>query len=315
MSSATYYAGGTVTYYTAAGQPAFNAVATVGAPVWEKVLPVPNAKVAFRQRFMQTAASYTPLALDTPYPADSTYGVPTSTSYYLVSEENFSNERGGLLMWDRVYCAVPTSWTEPEEYAYTYPAFSGSQPTTTYAVTAVTASGSLYTLSTTITYSVGDSIFINVSLAQNTGIATTRWQASGYWLAQGGSSGTTLVVANLVPYYYPGVAFSSVSGFTGKGGKPGRDAAKAIIIPSNVVNDYALASISGLDTSLPLIDAFMVITANGSETDVVSDTTFPNNTTYVSMVESGTQIVAATSIRRRFLGNIYVRQTRYIPAL
>lgn len=315
MSSATYYAGGTVTYYTAAGQPAFNTVATVGAPIWEKVLPVPNQRVVFRQRFMQTAAAYTPLAYDTPYPADATYGVPTSTTYYLVSEENFNNERGGIMTWDRVYAAVPTSWTEPEEYAYTYPAFGGSQPTTTYAVTAVTASGSTFTLSTSITFTVGDSVFINVGVTQVSGLFTNRFQSTGYFLAIGGSSGTTLQVANLIPYYIPGVAFTSVTGFTGKGGKPGRDLPKAMVIPSNVVNDYALASISGLNTSLPLIDAFVVITANGSETDVVSNTTFPDNATYVSMVENGTQIVAATSVRRRFLGNIYVRQTRYIPAL
>lgn len=315
MSSANYYASQPVTYYTAASQPAFNTVATISLPIWEKILPVPNQKTVFRQRFMQTAASYSPLAYDTAYPADATYGVPAGTTYYLVSEENFTEDRGGLLTWDRVYAAVPTSWTEPEEYAYTYPAFSGSLPTTTYAVTAITVSGSTFTLTTTISFSVGDSIYINVGMNQVSGSSTSRWQASGYWLALGGSSGSSLQVANLIPYYVPGVGFTSVTGFTGKGGKPGRDLPKAMVIPSNVVNDYALSSITGLDVNLPLTDAFIVITANGSETDTISTTTFPNNATYVSMVENGTQIVAATSVRRRFLGNIYVRQTRYIPAL
>lgn len=315
MSSATYYAGGTVTFYTAAGQPAFNTVATVGAPVWEKVLPVPNQRVVFRQRFMQTAVAYTPLAYDTPYPADATYGVPTATTYYLVSEENFNNERGGIMTWDRVYSAVPTSWTEPEEYAYTYPAFGGSLPTTTYAVTAITATSSTFTLSTTISFSIGNSIYINVGMTQSTTYFTTSYQASGYFQAVGGTSGSTLQVLNLIPSYMTGVAFTSVSGFVGSNGKIGRDLPKTMIIPSNVINDYAFSSTSSLDQNLPLIDAFVVITGNGSETDTISDTTFPNNATYSTMVENGSQIVASTSIRRRFLGNIYVRQTRYVTAL
>lgn len=307
MSSATYYAGGTVTYYTAAGQPAFNTVATVGAPVWEKVLPVPNAKVCFRQRFMQTAASYSPLALDTPYPSDATYGVPTATTYYLVSEENFNDQRAGVLMWERVYCAVPTAWTEPEEYAYQYPAFSGSQTVgTTYNVTAIAASGTYYSVSSSLTFSVGDTLFINVAFTRS-GIG---WRVANYVQALGGVSGTNVLIASI----FGGTgAFSSVSGYIGKG-TPARSVPKAYVVPSNVLNEYALSSVTALDQTLPLVNAFVVIDNTGIETETITGSTIPTNSNYVSMVSSGSQIVAATSNRRRFLGNIYVRSTRYVPA-
>ena len=308
MSSATYYAGGTVTYYTAAGQPAFNTVATVGPPVWEKMLPVPNNKVVFRQRFMQTAASYTPLAYDTPYPAESTYGVPTATTYYLVSEENFSGERGGIMTWDRVYAAVPTAWTEPEEYAYTYPAFSGSQTVgTTYNVTAIAASGTYYSVSSSLTFSVGDTLFINVGFTRS-GLG---WRVANYVQALGGVSGTNVLVGQI----FGGTgSFTSVSGYIGKA-SPSRSTPKAFIVPSSVVNEYAFSSITALDQNLPLIPQFAVINNTGVETDTITTTTIPSNSNWVSMVAAGTQIVAATSMRRRFLGNIYVRSTRYIPAL
>lgn len=307
MSSATYYAGGTVTYYTAAGQPAFNTVATVGLPQWEKVLPVPNNKVLFRQRFMQTAASYTPLAYDTPYPADGTFGVPTSTTYYLVSEENFNDQRGGVLMWDRVYCAVPTAWTEPEEYAFNYPAFSGSQTVgTTYTVTAIAASGTYYSISSSLTFSTGDSLFVNVSFTRS-GIG---WRVANYVQALGGVSGTNVLVGSI----FGGTgSFTSVSGYIGKA-SPARSVPKAYVVPSNILNEYALSSITTLDQTLPIVPQFVVIDNTGIETDVITTTTTPTNANYVSMVANGTQIVAAASTRRRFLGNIYVRSTRYVPA-
>lgn len=305
--SATYYAGGTVTYYTASGQPAFNTVATVGAPTWEKMLPVPNDKVVFRQRFMQVAASYTPLAYDTAYPADATYGVPTSTTYYLVSEENFNSERGGLLTWDRVYSCVPTSWVEPEEYAYNYPAFSGSQTVgTTYNVTAIAASGTYYSVSSSMTFSVGDTLFVNVAFTRS-GIG---WRVSSYTQALGGSSGSNVLVG---PIFGGSGAFTGVSGSIAKA-TPARGTATAYVVPSQIVNDYAFSSVTALDTNLPLINAFVVIDNTGYETQVITNNTIPSNASYVSMVANKTQIVAATSSRRRFLGNIYVRSTRYVPA-
>lgn len=307
MSSANYYAGAAVTYYTASGQPAFNTVVTVGAPVWEKMLPVPNNKVVFRQRFMQTAASYTPLTYDTTYPSDATYGVPTATTYYLVSEENFNNERGGLLTWDRVYSCVPTSWVEPEEYAYNYPAFNGSQTVgTTYNVTAIAASGTYYSISSSMTFSVGDTLFVNVAFTRS-GIG---WRVSSYAQALGGSSGTNVLVSAI---FGGSGAFTGVSGSIGKG-TPARGTPTAYVVPSSIVNDYAFSSVTALDANLPLINAFVVIDNTGYETNTIYSNTIPSTSTYVSMVANGTQIVAATSSRKRFLGNIYVRSTRYVPA-
>lgn len=309
MSSATYYAGGTVTYYTAAGQPAFNTVATVAAPVWEKVLPVPNQRTVFRQRFMQTANAYSPLAYDTPYPADATYGVPTSTTYYLVSEENFADERGGMLSWDRVYAAVPTAWTEPEEYAYTFPAFSGLQSigTSYYNVTAITASGSYYALTSSVSFAVGTTLYMNVGFTR---YPYTNVKQSQFVVVLASTTTNPILIGNV---FDGSGAFTSVTG-TIVLGSPGRNAAKTMVVGSNVVNEYALSSVTALDSTLPIIDPFVVLTADGSEIDVITTTTIPSTSTYISMINSETQIVAAASVRRRFLGNIYVRLTRYVTA-
>ena len=82
-----------VTYFRASTQPVFSAVATVGLPVWESPFDNVTDRLVFRQRFIQTAASYSPSTMNVTYPAHGSYGVPTSTSFYLVEESGFRDER------------------------------------------------------------------------------------------------------------------------------------------------------------------------------------------------------------------------------
>jgi hypothetical protein len=297
-----------VTYYTASTQASFTAAVTVGLPVWEPVLPVPNEKTLFRQSFMQVAASYVPLTLDTAYPAAGSYGVPSTPTYYLVAEDNFTDKNGGLLQWDRVYCKVPTSWTDAEEYVFTFPGFiqtatGGSD----YTVTAITASGSNFQLSTSLTYTVGDSVYLGVQYVRNGITYFTNQQTK---VVSGGSSGTTM---NVPPIFVGTGAFTSVSGVVNK-----RATSRVLevteVVGSSIVNDYALSSVSALDTDLPIIRQFAPVDALGQTTTQLNPSTIPTAVTYLSMINNGVQIAAQNSVRRRFQGNIYVRTTRYVPA-
>jgi hypothetical protein len=157
-----------VTYYKATSQPAFNVAVTVGLPVWDVVIPAQNDKVLFRQPFMQLAASYSPLPLDTPYPAAGAYGVPTGATYYLVAEENFADQSGGMLQWERVYAKVPSSWSDGEEFAYTFPAYLGTaSPGSDFTITSISDSGTYYTISSGMNFSAGDSVFVSVSYVRD----------------------------------------------------------------------------------------------------------------------------------------------------
>lgn len=297
-----------VTYYKASTQTSFTAAVTVGLPVWEPVVPVPNEKTLFRQSFMQIAASYSPLSLDTAYPAGGSYGVPATPTYYLVSEENFSDRSGGLMQWDRVYSKVPTSWTDAEEYVYTFPAFiqvatGGSD----YAVTAITASGSNFQLSTALTYSVGDSVYLGVQYVRD---GITYFVNQQTKVVSGGSSGTTM---NVPPIFTGTGAFTSVSGVVNKRATS-RTTEITEVVGSSIVNDYALSSVSALDNDLPIIKQFAPVDATGGTTNSLNTSTIPTAVTYVAMVQNNVQIAAQNSVRRRFRGNIYVRSTRYVPA-
>lgn len=297
-----------VTYYTATGQASFTAAVTVGLPVWEQVVPDPNDKVLFRQSFMQLAANYTPLTLDTAYPAPSTYGVPSSPTYYLVAEENFSDQRAGILQWDRVYSKVPQAYTDAEEYVFTFPGFvqvvSGGSD---FGVTAITASGSNFQLSTSMTYNVGDTVLVAVQYVRS---GVTYFVEQNTKTVSGGSSGTTMNV----PPIFPGTGtFSSVTGITNKRA-PSRTAQVTEVVPSTIFNDYALTSVSAIDTDLPIIRQFAPVDNQGNAVTQLNISTLPTAVTYATMIQNNVLIAAQNSVRRRFRGNIYQRTTRMVPA-
>lgn len=299
-----------VTYYTASGQNNFNAVTTVGLPVWDKVLPVPNDAVVFRQRFMQTAASYSPLALDTAYSAAGSYGVPSSPTFYLVDETNFTDERGGLLSWDRVYARVPTQWSEPEEFAFTYPGYVVPIVVgTSFPVTAITASGSNYVLTTTATgISANDQVYFSVTYTRG----GLPYSAAMFQKAVAASSGNSVTIAGVLP---GSGAFASEAGTIRKS-NPGRITQRSLIVGSRVIHDYAFSTVPSLDAVLPLVNQFTPVDATGYEAAYLStgSATIPTSAEYAAMINGNSELVGETSARRRFLGNIYVRSTRLVPA-
>lgn len=296
-----------VTYYKTSSQPAFNVAVTSSLPVWENPLPALNQKTVFRQTFVQTAASYSPLSLDTAYPAAGSYGVPSSPTYYLVAEEGFSDVGGGLMQWDRVYARIPSSWSEGEEFAYTFPAFiSSATAGTDQPITSIQDSGSNYLVSSGLSFNTGDQVHISVSYVRD----SATYFVGQYVRIIGGSSGSSA----LIPGILPGTGvFSSVAGVITKEA-PYRVLQKTDTVPSQLVYDYALTSTTAIDSNLPISKQFSPVDATGAETTILNTSTKPTAAAYASMINAGSLIVGQDSVRRRWIGNIYERATRYIPA-
>lgn len=296
-----------VTYYKASAQPAFNVAVTSSLPVWENPIPALNEKTVFRQTFVQTAASYAPLALDTVYPAAGSYGVPSSPTYYLVAEDNQTDLGGGMMQWDRVYARVPSAWSEGEEFAYTFPAFIASA---SYGVdntiTSIQDSGSNYLVASGLSFTTGDQVHISVSYVRD----SITFFVGQYVRVIGGTSGTNA----LVPGIFPGTGnFTSVAGVITKEA-PARTTQKTDLVPSQIVHDYALTSTTALEANLPIIDEFTPVDATGTDTTNLNTSTKPTAAAYAAMINTNTQLVAQDSVRRRWLGNIYERTTRFVVA-
>lgn len=296
-----------VTYYKASAQPAFNVAVTSSLPVWENPIPALNEKTVFRQTFVQTSASYAPLALNTVYSAAGNYGVPSSPTYYLVAEEGFSDLGGGLVQWDRVYARIPTSWSEGEEFAYTFPAFiSSATAGSDQTITSISDSGSNYSISSALAFTTGDQVHIAVSYVRD----SLTYFVGQYVKIIGGTSGSSA----LIPGILPGTGtFSSISGVITKEA-PYRVLQKTDTVPSQLVYDYALTSTTAIDSNLPISKQFTPVDATGAETTILNTSTKPTAAAYAGMINVGTLIVGQDSVRRRWIGNIYERATRYIPA-
>ena len=63
-----------------------------------------------RQRYWQFAASFSSQALGTP--------APNRADLLLIDEENFRDEGGGVISWDRVYATIPQAHDEFEDFPY-----------------------------------------------------------------------------------------------------------------------------------------------------------------------------------------------------
>ena len=301
-----------VTYYTASGQSAYNVATTIGYPVWLDVIPELASKLVFLQPFMQLAVSYSPLALNTVYPEQGSYGVPATPTYYLVGEEGFSDERAGLIKWNRKFARVPGSWSDTQEFAYQYPGYV--VPITIGAaapITSITAGGSTtyYQVSTTlVAVTAGDQVYISCSYVRS----SATYAIAFFTRAVTNSNGTVIGI----PFMLPGTGDFTSEGGTIQLASAGRAAAKSMVVPSRILNDYALSTAETLETDLPLIDGFKSIDVYGNELSVLLTGTAskPNSESYAKWLAANAEIVAETSNRARWMGNIFVRQTRMVPA-
>lgn len=97
-----------VSYFTAAGQPAFTDVATVGPIVWIDPFEDVTARVLFRQAYQTAITAFSPTSLDSTYPA----GTVAGTTYLLVREGDFQEIGGGQMRWNRYYACTPPTRTE-----------------------------------------------------------------------------------------------------------------------------------------------------------------------------------------------------------
>lgn len=296
-----------VTYYTAPGQVSFTAVATIGLPVWERPFPELTSQIVFRQRFMQRADSYAPLAMNTAYPSTTYVG---AVSYYLVGEENFQDESGGLLTWDRVYAAVPSTRREYTAMAYQYPAVIRPYSSTigSYANTQyVQASGpDRMFIATSITAGPGEHVALSYKTysppVQMEGVlVVVREQVNGGLL--------TDINSSFIATTYN----KAVARVTRSSGTIARPAPLEIVGRAIVECSYTLVT-AGVTPDFTFQSRQKYLYGT-EQVDYVSEYTSPTAASYAAMVSSGSYLIAEDDTWTRWMGNIYEKKTTSILAL
>ncbi len=301
-----------VTFFRASSQPVFSAVATAGLPVWEAPFDNSTDRVLFRQRFMQTAASYSPATMNVTYPAHGSYGVPTSTSFYLVGEDGFRDESAGLLSWDRVYAAVPTTRYDYTSIAYQYPAVL-TLPVVTGSYVNIGNFGyggvdrAYVTNDGTITFSRGDTAVLSYRVV----ISGTTNQMNNFVLVRDASPNGGAIVDLPPNFFDPSITVTRQIARAIK--SSGRPETKTMV--GRAVIEYSYALVTPAVTPVFTFNARQTFTLDGAEVDFVNLRTSPSISTYAGWISAGSYFNAEDDTWARWKGNIYERRSVKVVAL
>lgn len=235
-------------------------------------------------------------------------GTITPPTAYFVKQGPLVDIEAGCVRYDRLFATVPAQWSEPESFAFEFPAYLAGTPGTSYNVTGITVGSGTLLLSTSATgISVGDGIQAQVKYTRGAIV----YQQTIVAKATAVSSGVSVTVAGSL--LGSAGAPTSVTGTVAKT-SVGRSAAEPLTVGGRVVYDYALATVATLATALPIIQLFRPVDNAGNSAASLTATTIPTSSAYAALVLDGTEIVGESSSWRRYMGNIFCRATRLIPA-
>ncbi len=227
---------------------------------------------------------------------------------YLVEHGETSDSGADDVTYTRLYATIPPQWFDAEDYAYTFPGLTPGSAGASSTITSIAGGGlNEVVLGTAITgVAVNDVV-----------TAQVRYTRGGVVYSQG-FYGKVLAVSAGVSVTMAGNLLGTVGSASSVTGSisevaVGRDQPKDMIVDGRIQHDYALTTETGLATDLPRFELFQPTTNAAYETDMLTATTSPTNTEYVTMITSGSEIVVECK-RTPYLGNIWVRKTRLLPA-
>lgn len=254
--------------------------------------------------YLQLASYWERLPLDTEH--------PDQPGEYLVHETDPAPQGGGVVHWTRRYAAIPRPRREMESYAYQVPGIEADVAHEWLTITGVATAGGLHVCTTSVahTMSPGDGIIVAywcVDEGVSYDIVYSR-QVLRQVLATPDTDEFT--VAQIVDVGPPNLT-NAVKNYYGR--EP-----YTRIVPSYLHYDYWLPGVTlGVTTfdDIPILQAERILDSSGNETDRYSATSSPTAAQYRARVAAGEWIVVEPSIIRRWMGNIYERETRHIRAI
>jgi hypothetical protein len=226
--------------------------------------PIPRDKNPYilKQEFIQAAASFAPLALNTPH--------PVSTSFVLAEESERQTAGGNLVKWTRTYVKIPASWDDWDRHLYNFIGFMGDYVSEGgQLVTAIT--GRDRRQKNVMSRIVHDYFLVDPTTGTTAGPGT---------LAAPYDSPGSIPATSALRYYYPTNA--------------------------NLDIDFIADSPPLTSASSPSRTAYDTWCANAIS-KVWTSTVAPGGA-------FPAQIQAEDSVLSQWMGNVWVRQTRYVLA-
>lgn len=274
----------------------FTYAVPISIPEWDVPLKATTKPYIFRQWMMQYAKSRVALPLNTPYPnAASPFGNGTNSSFVLVEETQGQDAGGGIEKWQRVWAQVPDSFYEPETFNATLP---GMENVSGVNVPVIQGRDPL-------PKTVESRTVYDYFICDPGGIAPPFY--SGVILASDAAITINYALRVVTQFTYLGAVYGGfylpqtfIDDFTMP---TGRDLGQTVTGPSGVADVW----------NLMVQDA-----KNNSWNATVTNQVWAMNGTLLQLNTAATVwggvIVAEDSRISRWMGNIFVRSTRYILA-
>lgn len=272
-----------------------------GPPTWERPFKDLTEPLVIRQNYIQDAAKFTALALDTPH--------PDFPDMYLV-DEGPREDIGGFFKWERTYAKIPPARTQSEGYAWYVPGIGSGAIYAAQSITATSnASGvTTITAASSPTISVGDQCSVSYNFID--GVTGTSYGRVVLRTALTGTSGTTVKV-DLIAEAGGTMVFTFI-----KKVEPGR-VPESLEVASQIQLDYWLPGVSvGVPDafSIPLIRCLEIYDGTGTKVQSFTSSTTPTIAQWRAQVAAKSKVCVVSSVVRRWMGNIYERATRYCIA-
>lgn len=230
---------------------------------------------------------------------------------YLVEQSPLADVSADCVRYTRTFATVPGQWFDAGSFAYTFPGYAAGGTGSGVSINSITPSGvnTIFGLGATGGAVAGNVVLINITYTRG-GIAYAQTFSAP-------AVATTNTSQVTVERTLPGSgSFSAITGtvsvFT-----PGRAAPATIVGPSRLQHDYLRSTAADVGGDLPPLAVFAPVYATGGSSgqyaDVLDTTTLPTAVSYAAQVAARTELVVESDLAR-YLGNLWVRRTRLVPA-
>lgn len=273
-----------------------------GPAVLEYPFPRYLSAYLVRHRVQADRGYQDALALNTPH--------PDFPKAYLVEETPGEPVGNGLIEWERIYATIPPRMEDTEPYSWQRPGvasaggFGAGQAISSTRL--VERFRTRINLDSSHDFEVGNF----VTITQPAGFTSGLSFISGFVKTKPVVAvGSTWIEVN-------GVALASPTGTSLPAVRLSDNArpSRTILVTSRVVKEFYLPGITPRIQSIDDIDVEQRFTITGAsgETDSFSEDTFPTLTEYRDMVSGEEWIVPEDSQILHWMGNIWMKQIRYV---
>jgi hypothetical protein len=281
-------------------------------PVLQSPIPATTDSDVFEQVFVQALTDFNPTPLNTPHP--SAGDTPDYSDFVLVKEGPKQDIHGGMVRWTRTYARVPESWDDYASYSYPLIGFLGVFLAGSVGVVNPVLATGRPRKARVVDCRIHRDYFLTGPGGSYTSPGDVPWfRAQEYFASDGTFSGITFIANGQTSDFIsdPVLTFPATS--------PDRTTyvgwmanARSVGFDGDSITNWAGTWTGG--TAYFVNDSVVYGGVVYTCTQNISGGGAPSGSGSWRALSTPSQFLAEDSKLSRWMGNIFVRETRYILA-